>query len=100
MLCWTVRRRMECAIDGSYFWAPFELIYLAVVVTVRSISLCDPTTGTPVTLHFNLMSHPARHLKVSLTREHTFASYCLATRKIAVYYSRELYHDPYCRQQQ
>jgi hypothetical protein len=23
VLSWTVRRRVKCAIDGSYFWAPF-----------------------------------------------------------------------------
>jgi hypothetical protein len=94
LLSFTVRRRVKCAIDSNFFWAPFEVIYLALVVTVRSMALADPLSGKPITLRFNLMSHPVRHLKVSLTREHSFGNYCLAPRKIRVYYSRELYYDP------
>lgn len=87
-ISFTLRRNLKCSIDANFFWAPFEMIYLALVVTVRSLPLTDPLTGEAILLRFNLMDHPKRRLKISLTREHIFGNYKLAPKKLKVYYSR------------
>jgi hypothetical protein len=67
-LSFTIRKNLNCAISSNFFWAPFELIYLSLVVTVRSLQFTHPQTGALITLRFNLMDHPSRYAKISLTK--------------------------------
>jgi hypothetical protein len=88
VLSFTIRKNLKCKIDCNFFWSPFELIYLVLVVTIRSMILTHPKTHSGITIRFNLMDHESRSLKISYTKEDEFGNYKLASKKLKVYYSR------------
>lgn len=65
-----------------------------IVVTIRSMIISRADLLNPVVIRFNLMDHESRNLKISYTKEDSFGNYKLASKKLKVYYSRELFYDP------
>jgi hypothetical protein len=95
-LSFTIRKKLKAKVECNFFWSPFELIYLALVVTIRSLNIDNPLDAAkPILIRFNLMDHPSRFVKVSHTREDTFGNYRMAPFKLRVHYSSELYYDPH-----